>query len=285
MKRICAVIVTYNPDIKLLLKNISSIRNQVNKIYIIDNCSDNIEEIKIRTCDINNIDIFYNKKNCGIAKALNIGFKLAKKNDYEWVLTLDQDSVCSDDLVEKFLPFMNMKLVGIVCPLVEYKNYYRSKDHTGNEFDYVKACMTSGSMTSIYAWEKVGGFDSWLFIDCVDNDFCLKLEQMDLKVIRVNDVIMNHELGNTTKISFGCLTLTLFNYNSFRNYYIVRNTLYLNYKHRDKLFVTRNLLILIYNELVKIIFEKNKMGTVISLVRGVRDGLKKIVSFDVKRFK
>lgn len=277
MKNICALIVTFNPDIKLLLNNIYSIKDQVDTVYIVDNCSSNINEIKKHICSIDNLHIFCNEKNYGIAYALNKGFELAKKDCYEWVLTLDQDSICPEKMVEKFLPFMDDEKVGIVCPLVDYKNYYRKKDHTGNEFDYVKACMTSGSMTSIKAWKKVGGFDEWLFIDCVDNDFCIKLENIGMKMIRVNSAVIKHELGNASKIKCGPLKLTVFNYNSVRNYYIVRNNLYLNYKHRKTVFVTRNLIILMFNEIIKVIFEKNKMKTIISFVYGVKDGMKKII--------
>lgn len=277
MKNICALIVTFNPDIKLLLNNIYSIKDQVDTVYIVDNCSSNINEIKKHICSIDNLHIFCNEKNYGIAYALNKGFELAKKDCYEWVLTLDQDSICPEKMVEKFLPFMDAEKVGIVCPLVDYKNYYRKKDHTGNEFDYVKACMTSGSMTSIKAWEKVGGFDEWLFIDCVDNDFCIKLENIGMKMIRVNSAVIKHELGNASKIKWGPLKLTVFNYNSVRNYYIVRNNLYLNYKHRKTVFVTRNLIILMFNEIIKVIFEKNKMKTIISFMYGLKDGMKKII--------
>lgn len=277
MKNICALIVTFNPDIKLLLNNIYSIKDQVDTVYIVDNCSSNINEIKKHICSIDNLHIFCNEKNYGIAYALNKGFELAKKDCYEWVLTLDQDSICPEKMVEKFLPFMDAEKVGIVCPLVDYKNYYRKKDHTGNEFDYVNACMTSGSMTSIKAWGKVVGFDVWLFIDCVDNDFCIKLESAGFKIIRVNGVVIKHELGNATKVKFGPISFTTFNYNAFRNYYIVRNNLYLNYKYRDKMNVTRNLSILLYNEMIKIVFEKKKIGTIGSLGRGLIDGLKKIV--------
>lgn len=32
-------------------------------------------------------------------------------------------------------------------------------------------CITSGSLTSVEAWQKIGGFDEWLEIDGVDFDF------------------------------------------------------------------------------------------------------------------
>lgn len=43
--RICAGIVTYNPDIPILKRNISSLNSQVNLIIIFDNGSMNYKEI------------------------------------------------------------------------------------------------------------------------------------------------------------------------------------------------------------------------------------------------
>ena len=46
MNEVIAGIVTYNPDINRLCKNLDAIKNQVSCIVIVDNASINIEEIK-----------------------------------------------------------------------------------------------------------------------------------------------------------------------------------------------------------------------------------------------
>ena len=65
-----------------------------------DNGSDNIKNIE--DCVLNNwknITIIKNGKNEGIAKALNQMFEFAIEQQYEYVLTLDQDSVCPDNII------------------------------------------------------------------------------------------------------------------------------------------------------------------------------------------
>ena len=44
--RICAGIVLYNPDIERLSDNIDSVISQVEKIYLVDNGSKNINKIE-----------------------------------------------------------------------------------------------------------------------------------------------------------------------------------------------------------------------------------------------
>ena len=41
-----ALIVTFNPDLDVLLRNIQAIRQQVNRVLIVDNGSKNINEIR-----------------------------------------------------------------------------------------------------------------------------------------------------------------------------------------------------------------------------------------------
>lgn len=50
--------------------------------------------------------------------------------------------------------------------------------------------------------EKTAGFDEYLFIDKVDNDICLKLQENGFKIICVNKVGFTHEVGKAKKISF-----------------------------------------------------------------------------------
>src|SRR5699024_6976157 len=56
-------------------------------------------------------------------------------------------------------------------------------------------CITSASCTSIKAWEKIGGFDDWLFIDLVDNEFCKRLVASGYKILRLNHLVLDQEFG------------------------------------------------------------------------------------------
>jgi len=115
MAIIYAGIVLYNPDISLLKKNIEAIRNQVAKVALVDNGSDNIAEVQSLINKYENACLISNDDNLGIAKALNQIMERAKEENAQWVLTLDQDSICPDGMVKKYQAYINDN-VGMICP-------------------------------------------------------------------------------------------------------------------------------------------------------------------------
>ena len=77
-KKICAGIVTFNPEISRLSENIDAIRNQVDAIFIVDNNSNNINIIKKIISKDSGIKLICNNQNRGIATALNQLMKAAE---------------------------------------------------------------------------------------------------------------------------------------------------------------------------------------------------------------
>ena len=120
-KVFAAGIVSYNPDIKRFKENIDSILSQVDKLIIIENGSKDSEEIIkiIKSYDENRIKLVVNSKNMGIAKALNQIMVCAEKANYEWVITLDQDSVCPENLVKEYSKYIEEDNVAIICPQIQ----------------------------------------------------------------------------------------------------------------------------------------------------------------------
>lgn len=276
-QQLCAGIILYNPDEKRLQDNIKSIIQQVSHIFIIDNASSNIDVIEKKYKGYCKITIVKNAHNYGIAYALNQACELADEHHYKWILTLDQDSVCPSDLIQQFIPFTQQDNVGIICPRfvlnIVGKQEKRTKVTAG--YCYIKYCITSASLTRLAAWSKCGKFDERLFIDCVDYDFCIKLRLANYKILQVNDVFINHEVGNATYLSIcGNFGIVLYNHNSTRNYYIVRNTLLLVRKYYYLFDVYIWLPRLLKWEICKILLEKDRWLTIKSLLRGIKDGLK-----------
>ena len=109
--KIIAGIVLFNPDIDRLKENVGAIFCQVDKVVFIENGSKKIDYIDNIDCE-NGIFI-YNKENLGIAHALNQILDYAASNNYEWALTLDQDSVASPNLIQVFAKYVR-KDIGII---------------------------------------------------------------------------------------------------------------------------------------------------------------------------
>lgn len=101
--KIAAGIVTYDPELDRLKDNILSIVNQVDMVIINDNHSINISDIRALCRDYEKVKLLENKKNVGVAMALNNICREAIKEKYDWILTLDQDSICPSDLISQLL--------------------------------------------------------------------------------------------------------------------------------------------------------------------------------------
>lgn len=271
-KRICAGIVTYYPDIEKLRENLDHIVRQVNKVYVIDNGSRIVDEIGCLLREYGAVcSLLTNTENMGIAAALNQLCHKAKKDGYEWILMLDQDSVCPDNLIDELTGHMDEECA-VVAPKIVYRGNEQYSVNGQNDCEEVPWVITSASLTNVQAWETIGGFDEYLFIDKVDYDFCIRLNRAGYKVYRVNTVSLLHELGNLKCRKIAGRTIYVTNHSAFRRYYMVRNSIYLSDKLKEK-----GARIYILKNIVKVVcFEDGKMSKLRAIQKGIFDGIEKI---------
>lgn len=283
MNKVCAGIVTYNPNIDLLRDNIDAIIKQVDCIFVIDNGSKNINELNLLIGEYPTVSLYHNYENLGIAQGLNRLCRLAVDKDYCWILTMDQDSICAADMVSCLTAYEDNKY-GIIAPRVEFRQdgvlieYTGSKDET-RDTELIRACITSGSLTNLLAWKDVGGFDEWYFIDHVDNEFCTHIIQKGYKVIRVNKAVLYQRAGDMKYIRLFGKPIMLPYYSTFRNYYICRNTVYYIRKYWREIRLCREIRSFIYSQSIKLLFEKGRWKNLKSSIRGIWDGLMKYVEY------
>lgn len=267
MPKICAGIVTYNPNIELLGENINSIIDQVEVIYLVDNGSNNINEIK-RRFNKSTIFIIENDSNLGIAAALNQLCGKGIDEGYDWILTLDQDSVSPNDLVKSLISYEDDK-VAIIAPNIVYKNNENYSDNVSSGTKEVEWVITSASLTNLKIWKVLGGFDEKLFIDGVDRDYGMRAARAGYKVLKCFDVKLLHELGNLNcKRRFG-RTIYVTNHSPFRKYYMARNAIYLDKKHGTSIAIKYN----VKNIIETMLYEDNKTEKLCSIFKGIKDGV------------
>ncbi len=277
---ISAGIVLFNPDINRLNENISSIVVQCEHLYLVDNGSSNIETVKkmLKQFDDFNITLILNKKNMGIAKALNQITAKADDDGYKWILTLDQDSVAPNNIIQEFLKYTNKRNVGIICPVISDRNkgieIYRKEGIIEQE-----ECITSGALLYIDAWKKIGGFDESMFIDGVDFDICYRLRKHNFKILCVQNVILLHELGRIKYCRFLFWKVLVKNHSAFRKYYIARNTIYLARKKNSCSEKIRSVFKEIKLILIVLAYEDNKKEKIQRIICGIRDGLNMNISY------
>lgn len=257
--KIQAVVVLYSPK-SIILENINSYINDIEKLYIIDNSESKNTELINEIVSISKKCIYIdNKGNQGIAHALNIGAKLAIENSADWLLTMDQDTSFSEnDLIkiQEELLAVDITNTAIVSP-----SHYLGDDI--KPF-YNEIVMTSGNLINLHLFGKIGEFDENLFIDSVDTEYCLRIYSMKYKIKRIPSVILNHNLGDIKEYKILGVKFKPTNHNPIRRYYITRNRFYV----WDK-----------YNTMYPSFIKWEKMATVKELIKVIlfeKDKLKKI---------
>ena len=227
-KRFLAGITTYQPDIDRLKENLDAISCQVDKVIIVDNCSDNITDIEQAGMAYDNIVLIKNNKNEGIAYAMNVVGKYAYDNDYEWFLTLDQDSVCPLDLIKTYQKYISGK-IGILAPFIAetmpfigqlFKKGDGHKVKSDKEISKIFFAVSSGQLINTKAWHEADGFWDYLFIDYVDQEFCFHLTKLGYEIIRVNSCELSHIQGEPIRI----LGIETSQQSALREYYCARNS-------------------------------------------------------------
>lgn len=231
--KIIASIVTFNPDLTRLKSNIESILKQVDEIIVIDNGSKYVYDIQSLVCKYKNISLIKNPVNNGIAKALNQVAEFAIQKDYNWIITLDQDSISPPNLVETYSKYIDYNGIGIVCCKIVDRNFgvLEEQKLKTKGFEFVHTCITSASMMNLNAWKDVGGFDEKMFIDSVDFDICLSMREHGYKIIRTYDTSLLHEVGHSEIHRILGKEYQIYNHSPLRYYYMVRNGIYLGIKH------------------------------------------------------
>ena len=189
--KLAAVIVTYNPEIDRLKDVINSIVNQVDFIIIVDNGSKNINDIK-EICSIKtNIEIIENDINYGIGKALNIGIEKLK-NNYDWILTLDQDSIVLYDDLKSLIKMIDQNNVGVIA----LKGAETKKNNVEDIFIEEKyPIIISGSIINALIFLKGVKYREEFFLDHVDTDFDFQVRNLGFKILKTTKKMLDHQWG------------------------------------------------------------------------------------------
>lgn len=288
LNNISAVIITYN--VKNDFKNrISNLKNKVNEIIVVDNGS-KYETISMLKELEKEITIIYLKENKGIAYALNKGIKYSIERREGWILTLDQDSIVTDNMIKNMLEcYSNFddklkEKVAMLVPLHIEEKEYKNNNITNSDniypnlYNEVLTEITSGSLTKSNIYKDIALYDEKLFIDLVDHDYCLSLNMKGFKVIQVNSAILIHNLGESIKKNILGLKMTPTNHSALRRYYMSRNRHYIWNKYKENFpkwvatdkrkFLTENLKI--------VLFENNKIEKFKYIIKGIKHYKKNI---------
>jgi rhamnosyltransferase len=228
---IAGVVILYHPDIKQLSENINTYVLGLKQLYIYDNSEIQTPGIEAA---LNNLHPcikyqFFNS-NEGIAKRLNQAVDAAMQSQYDYLLTMDQDSSFKPGDFEKYKSliqkgdYTKVAQFGINCQPQITMSSEQPQD--------ALTLITSGSILNLSLIKKVGDFNEDLFIDFVDAEFSYRVVQQGLINLMFSNIVLNHALGTLVEgRGLGNFKKSMrIIHAPTRVFYIVRNGLYLLFK-------------------------------------------------------
>ncbi len=230
--KVIAGIVLFNPNLERLKENIDAIKPQVDLLLFIDNGSKD-QSYKERLKGSENIVVVRNEKNMGIAYALNQILGYAYCHGYKWALTLDQDSVAADNMIEVYKSLVADDVGMVGCMIID-RNFKRDQSWgIARQVVEMNWIITSASLTNVDAWMKCGGFDTGMFIDWVDWDIGESMRKVGYRIIRSYKTSLLQELGHNTRLErIRMHEMQIMNHSTFRYYHFFRNRIYMSRKYK-----------------------------------------------------
>ncbi len=290
-ERICAVIVTYFPDVPQLHALVDNLRSQVNQVLVVDNSGEEHPCPEFQSCVC--VEVICNSTNRGVATAHNQGIQWAKERFFTHVLLMDQDSLPETDMVagllsvEKKLLALGKRVAAVGPTVLDAKTRIaepllavqggrvlpqQCSETTG--YCEVAYLISSGCLIRQQILSETGLMDEGLFIDLVDVEWGLRCRKKGFVQYVSCGVQQFHSIGVKKDIAPGYYTIT--RHSPLRMYYQYRNFLLIARRYRCSPFgwffyhLLRRLLPRIL--LFPLLFSP-RLQYIIMICRGVRDGI------------
>lgn len=273
-EKILTAIVTYNPEVDMLIDAIDSVMSQSSSTLVIDNHSDNISNIRM-ICARKNIILIAQEENTGVAGGLNLALSYAKSNGYKYLLALNQDSIAPQDLVKTLIENFSddcEKNLGMAGPYIHDTNILTRKNDIAKSKNI--KLITSGSICDVGILTLIGGYDQRLFMDYVDYDISFRLIEKGFETVLDPRVKLIHTIGNRSHRRILNRDVYPLNHSATRNYYMARGHMYVirRYKALEIIKPYHEIWFLIRRIVGVLLFEKDRARKLAASIRGLIAG-------------
>lgn len=260
--KIAAVVVVYNPEKDRLINNIKAFVESVDVIIIWQNSAENFESLKKWE---NKIIFMGNCKNQYIAHPLNCVLKWCKSNGYDYLLTMDQDSIwhdCSSFITKVKEMYEND--VAIYAPNVN------EQFKSDKESLIVESVITSGSLCNVDIACKLGGFREDYQIYWVDGEFCFWARKNGYTIKVLPQFHLSQRFGEQSKTILG---YSASNYSPIVYYFLFRNMLWMKREYHENPSLKCVLYTSLYNIRGIVLGENKKVRKLYMIGKAWWDGL------------
>lgn len=237
---IVAVIVAFEPDLEDLMRQLTALRPQVQRVILVDNASD--QDLG-HWCQTQGLEIDACVRmpcNVGIGGAQNRGIAWARDRGATHVLLMDQDSVPAPDMVARLLSVVRAHpRSGAAGPFhadprqpvahspfvwLQGLRFQRLACDDETRVYVVDHLIASGCLIPMAVLDHVGDMRADWFIDFVDVEWSLRARAAGLDLYGVCGARMAHSLGGPPIMFLGRSFLA---HSAWRHYFQVRNAILL----------------------------------------------------------
>ncbi len=267
---ILAVVIVYNPDIELLIKNIRAFIDCVEKIIIWKNSQVDSTRIVSNYVQEEKILFFGSGENIGISKVLNYTLRYAINSHYDYLLTMDQDSIWLD--FKSYKDSVLKKNKEELCICGPFTGIETSSKPLGSGFLLNRWQITSGMLARTEFLNNLGGYNERFMVDCIDIDLCLRAKSKGYNSYYCYEGFLQQQYGTPLSVKFLGKIRNYTYYNPFRVRGIIGGhiILYRKYKHPDlpneiKRYIKEAIKSIVYSR-------KNLFSLFLALICGLCDG-------------
>ena len=292
MDRICAVVVTFQPELALLRENLLACRSQVDCLVIVDNASS--PEIQKRIDELAQemgCETLQLAENLGVAAAQNRGVARARVKHCNWVIFFDQDSKPAQGMVHGLknamgkLAIENVRVAAVGPTLLDRRTGAYTPFVRIGMFRVIKifseqsACqlvstdflVSSGMLIALMTLDEVGLPEEGLFIDNVDLEWCFRARSMGFGLYGVSDAVMEHSVGDRIT-TLG--NHVIHRHSPLRQYYIMRNRISLYQRsYSPKGWLFQDFFRMLFKFVAFSLFFAPRRQNFRMMIKGVKDGL------------
>lgn len=289
----CAVIITFNPDLRMLNNEYFSIIKQVDGIIYVDNFSENKEEIQKWHIDKDKIKIIWLNENKGLGVAQNIGIKSAFELGATHIILFDQDSVIDDGFVSALYKAETRAIieghnVGLTGPIyqshndgytypilsIENNKFKEIPIESFEEYVHVSHIIASGALIKKEAYKTIGPLQEDYFIGYIDHEYAFRAAKNGFEVIVAKTACMKHQMGDSQIKIFG---KKIGLYSPFRRYFDCRNTILIQKSQYFPKVYKRHYLKLVFAKVViSLVFGPKRLRQIQYCFKGFIDGIRNV---------
>lgn len=241
---VCAVVVTYHPDLPALTRLVNALAPQVEQLVVVDNGSRaDLDAWAASPAVQARLTLQRLGENLGIAAAQNVGLAMTDRAICGYAMLFDQDSCPAADMVARLREVLRERTVrgervGAVGPRfiddrldnpppfiqINGLRYERQACPTPDSVVPVHYLVASGCLMPLAVIDAVGSMREELFIDYVDIEWGLRARSLGYVSYGVCGAHMHHSLGDQPITFRGRHYPTR---QAFRHYYMFRNAVWM----------------------------------------------------------